>query len=409
MKNFKNHFWAVVLIGTTLTSLLVMCTKRQVNDANTLDPATANLPNTTNSLPASPPFVHPGILNTTASLDLIRAQANAGTNNRNTDYTNTVIAYTNSHHMPTSYPSVVVTYNTDTSASALQFKSNAILAYAWALRWVKTGAAADADSAKAILNGWGHCTSVITHVGEPNPDQYQLMSAWAQPTYSAAAEIIRYYQPGGVGAGWASADINTFVSFINMLKNNSNKILTSTQYYASNWRVSAAYAKVTAGVFMDNRSVYQNGVDSLVRLLPQVILSDGTLPELCGRGDCGHFQFSLTGLTYGAEIARIQGDTTLYGSTGRRIKYGYDFMLTAYSQAVTCANGNTYACITPTTSQLEYGGVEMAYRYYQSPNMSTLRTFTNPTTHAAVGAPYRAQGGDIFLSFTTFTHYGVPL
>ena len=46
----------------------------------------------------------------------------------------------------------------------------------------------------------------------------------------------------------------------------------------------------------------------LFALATLVIESNGTVPELCVREDCVHFQYTLTGLSYAAVLARIQPD-----------------------------------------------------------------------------------------------------
>lgn len=46
----------------------------------------------------------------------------------------------------------------------------------------------------------------------------------------------------------------------------------------------------------------------LFALATLFIESNGTVPELCVREDCVHFQYTLTGLSYAAELARIQPD-----------------------------------------------------------------------------------------------------
>ena len=93
------------------------------------------------------------------------------------------------------------------------------------------------------------------------------------------------------------------------------------------------------GVFLNSVTVYQNGSDALKAIMPSVIQADGTMPELCVRQDCVHFQYSLTGLAYGAEIARIQGDNSIFTYNGNRISAGYDYMRRAYNnQYASCAS-----------------------------------------------------------------------
>ena len=126
------------------------------------------------------------------------------------------------------------------------------------------------------------------------------------------------------------------------------------------------------------------------QFLPEVIHSDGTMPELCDRKDCVHYQYSLTGATYGAEIALIQGDNSLYNALSSRIKSGYDFMKAAYQQTTGC----NYCSI----SSPQFGGIEVALHHYGSANMQYLKNLTGP-----LGVP----NDNTFLGFTTYTHSGL--
>lgn len=334
-------------------------------------------------------FVHPGILNTTASLDFIRNQANDQSSGRWNDYNSTVIAYVDNHAVPTSFPSVVVAKSSGTTPTETQIKTDAELAYAIALRWAKTGDAQWATKAKAILNGWAsHFQSYSVDAGS-NANQPDLEAAWVAPTFAAAGEIIRYYTINGVGAGWSQTEINTFSDFLNKLKNYIN----ATPSYNNNWNVSAAYAKIALGVFFNSTSVYQNGVDAMKAVIPSVINSSGTMPELCGRTDCVHYQYSLAGTTFGAEICREQNDNQLFPFNSNRISAGFNYMQQAYA-------GST-GCNYCSTSSPVYTGVEVGNRYY---NTSATNSLINKNHFQ-----YDVPNDNTFLGFTRYTHRGVPL
>ena len=83
-------------------------------------------------------FRHPGVLNSKASLDLIASQANAGDATRMAGY-NKVVDYMNQYPVPTSFPAVVYVVGSGGSPTEDQIRRDAVLAYACALRWVKTG------------------------------------------------------------------------------------------------------------------------------------------------------------------------------------------------------------------------------------------------------------------------------
>ena len=342
---------------------------------------------------AAAAFIHPGVLNTQATLDFIRTEANNSASSRFAAYNSTVLGYINSNPIPTSFPAVVHAQANFNTPTEVQLKGNAILAYAIALRWAKTGDATYATQAKNILDGWASHFQSIDVINQPNGSatefrQTYLEASWAAPSFVAAAEIIRYYTVNGQGAGWAADKQLQFESFLNNLKNNYINHVTEVGFH-NNWDVSAGYAKMAIGVYLNSQTVYQSGVDMIKSVLPQVILADGTVTELCSRVDCHHFQYSLTGLSYAAEIASIQGDNSIYTANSNRLSAGYDYMRRAYNNQISCKSCSGAAI---------YPGVEVANRHYNTGNTQSLRNISPPYGVPDIG----------FLGFTTYTHYNVP-
>lgn len=380
-------------IGITLvvsTILLSQCQKAVTANTNSLSAKTKpDNPTAAAIIPQITTFVHPGVLNTQASLDLIGSQANGGDPGRLASYQK-VLDFINSQTYPTSFPStVVVGSNGATSPSKDQIRNNAELAYALALRWAKTGNSTYAAQTIGILNGWAyHFQNYALLNSSTNPNQPDLEASWTTPSFVAAAEIIRYYTVNGQSAGWSAADISQFSNFLNTVKNN---YINNIPQYNNNWDASAGYAKMAIGIFLNSTTVYQNGYNFIMTNLPLVINSDGTLPELCGRQDCVHFQYSLTAFAYAAELARIQGDNAIWTANSGLISAGYDYMRAAYNQ--------TTGCNYCSTSSAVYPGVEPAYNYYKTGNLQYLR---------ALDAPLGVPRDNTFLGFTTYTFYNVP-
>lgn len=333
-------------------------------------------------------FVHPGILNTRASLDLISAQLKAGDTMRTAAYQK-VLDFIKDHEYPASFPStIVVGSNGATSPSKTQIRKDCELVYAFALAWAATGDTNYAQKAIGLLNGWAYAFKDYGLLeGKTNPNQPDLEASWTTPSFVAAAEIIRHYKVKGKSAGWAAADIEQFSKYITNVKDNYiNKIPD----YKNNWDASAGYAKMAIGVFLNNDTTYHAGYKLLVRELPNIIQPDGTLPELCVRKDCVHYQYSLAAYTYAAAIAKIQGDKSLWEISSKNISLGYDFMRKAYEQKTGCDYCNLNSRIFP--------GVEVAYSQYKTDNLKYLR---------ALQAPLGVPIDNTFLGFTTYTHYKV--
>jgi hypothetical protein len=384
MKRNNLSYWLGYALLIMLSAFFIQCKKSAVMGKTSAE-ALSTVPRAVTT------FVHPGVLNTAANLDLIASQVTSGDATRTAAYQK-VLDYISSHALPTSFPTVVyVGSNGHTSPSKDQIRKDAELSYALALRFAKTADITYANQCIAILNGWAsnfQSYQLITP-GTDNPNQPDLEASWTTPSFVAAAEIIRYYQPNGVSANWSAADINTFSNYLNLVKNNyiNNTVNTG---YNNNWYVSAGYAKIAIGVFLNSASVFNDGETILNNVMNYVIQAGGTMPELCDRQDCVHYQYSLTGLTYAAEIAGIQGDNSLYTAMGNRISQGYDFMRSAYNQSTGCNYCSVSSPIFP--------GVEVAYKHYGTANMLSLRN-----QQAPLGVP----NDNTFLGFTSYTHYNL--
>jgi hypothetical protein len=280
------------------------------------------------------------------------------------------------------------------------FKGDALLSYALALRWAKTGNSAYATTVKSILNGWASKFQGIEVIGDnPNPNQGSLEASWATPTFCAAAEIIKHYTcANGQTGGWTNAENTQFVAFINKLKDN---YINKTPNYDNNWNVSQGYAKMAFGIFEDNMDVYNNGLAIIQKELPKVIASDGSMnDEVCGSHmDYVHFQYSLTGFTYAANLAVMQfGDLSVYTGNNSRLLSGYDYQYKLIKGTVsppcTIKSGqNPGNPIWP--------GIEIADRRYHTTETTYIRNLR---------APYGLPGNDVgFLGWTSYTHHNVNL
>jgi hypothetical protein len=117
-------------IGVVVLSTGLFQCEKGVNNKTSVSPTATRAATITS-------FVHPGVLNTQASLDLVGGQVNGGDPDRTNSYQK-VLDFINSHTYPTSFPSVVVVgSNGATSPSKAQIRSDAELVYALALRWAR--------------------------------------------------------------------------------------------------------------------------------------------------------------------------------------------------------------------------------------------------------------------------------
>jgi hypothetical protein len=337
-------------------------------------------------------FVHPGVVNSQASLALVAQQVNGGDATRKAGY-DKVVDFMNSNAVPTSFPTVVYAKASGGTPTENQIRRDCLLAYACALRWVKTGDATYAGQAKQILNGYANNFQRYDVDAASGTQQRQtyLEASWVTPTFVAAAEIIRYCQVNGQGAGWSAADVSQFSTFLTNLKDNYVNKTYNAINDINNWQASYCYAKMALGVWFNSAAVYDSGYDYMQAHMGDFIRADGNVNE-CGR-DCHHLQYTLCALTYAAETARIQGNIAPYGFNNQAIKNGwskYEESLEGSTQCNSCQSASDNAI---------FPAVETAYNYYGTSKLQTLRDREDP---------YGLISPDnTFLGFTSFTHRGI--
>lgn len=388
----KNHTGLSIALFLLLSVFLYQCKKS--SDANVK--SGPEIPKTFASAPASG-FIHPGILNTQQTLDYIAQQANSNNTGRLAAY-QYVLNYCNNHSPSGQYKATVNVAGGVTTPDEIAFKGDALLCYALALRWAKTGTASYATTVKQMLDGWANAFRNFSVSGS-QPNQADLEASWAAPTFAAAAEIIKYYVPAsGVGGGWTTAENTQFINFLNLMKNNyiNNTVGVG---FNNNWNVSAGWAKIAIGVFEDDQAVYQAGITIIKNVLPIDIASDGSMNgEICGsHNDYVHFQYSLTGLSYAANTCGIQGDLSIYSASSSRLLTGFNYQYKLMHGTVSppCSPGGN-------PSNPIWPGINVANRHYNT-------TETNYIANNQVSDSNGLPNGDIsFLCWTNYTHLNVP-
>ncbi|RFZ85370.1 hypothetical protein DYU05_07165 [Mucilaginibacter terrenus] len=380
------------LMGIAVAAAMVQCTKSEAVSNNIKPDKLAVTAQPAAALATT--FVHPGILNTQASLTQIASEANANNAERLAAYQK-VLDYCNSHSPSNGYKATISVASSAGTTDETNFKGDALLSYALALRWAKTGDNNYAVTVKQILDGWANVFQGIVVTGSnPNPNQGALEAAWAAPTFAAAAEIIKHFKlPNGQTGGWTTAEDNQFKSFLNKLKDN---YINNTPNYHNNWVVSQGYAKMAIGIFEDSQTVYNNGLALIKTVIPEIIATDGSMNgEICGHSDYTHFQYSLTGITYAANLAAMQfNDISVYTASNSRLLAGYNYQYKLIKGTVSpgCnVNGSPSSPIWP--------GIEIADRRYHTTETSFIRN---------ISPPYGLPGGDVgFLGWTSYTHHNV--
>lgn len=334
-------------------------------------------------------FVHPGIINRESTLLRLEKIPDD-----NASY-QILLSYIDTNPVAKNYPDI---FYVGTGSDGIgQMRIDANLAYAYALKWAKTGHKEDADKAIRILNGWAYNFIRMELMPDSSlpTQQLQLQASWVAPSFAAAAEIIRHHKHSNSGgAGWPQGDIEKFQTFLAKLEGYLDDMIVDIREKGrriNNWGTSAGYAKMAIGVFNESLDSYTEGEDLLLYLLPLVIQPNGEVFELCSR-DCWHPQYTLSGLTYGAETSHIQGGISIYWANNQRLKTGWEWMASVYAGDVSCRMCTSI--IVP--------AVEIAAAYYHQ--SFALDHFSSMQRPYGIGGS-DTGGSNTFLGFTTLTHF----
>lgn len=184
------------------------------------------------------------------------------------------------------------------------FRDDAHAAHATALMWVKTGDKRYRDKAMSILNDWSTTYEKIV-VSNEFAAQAQLEAAWAAPIWTAAADIVRYYDGGS--AGWKHDQIAAFDRFLNSMVKTARGARNSD----NNWGTSSTLAIIAAAVYQEDEAAYTEAVALHKRHLRSISKKSGALGPDYLR-DPWHPQYTVLTWINTCEIAWNQGDD-LYG------------------------------------------------------------------------------------------------
>ncbi len=320
-------------------------------------------------------FVHPGILVDQSQLDYAKSQLVSGAQPQTSTYaamSTTLAADGQAFGSLTYTPHPAASLScTGSVRTACQFMDDdAVAAYTQALMFyfgVDSSSGQHGANAIAIVNAWADTLHSVSGT------QVVLETSWAGSMFARAAELMRYsYTPA---AGQPVLDIPAITSMFDEFVALYNGPDGALGYASSNgnWELAGAEAKMSIGVFEDNRATFNDGVAVWRARVPAYIyestdnpttglpiapphglyddpakltcfwLGSGTPTTSCNPPtaaagftfvngmvqetcrDVSHVQLGLEALTNGAETARIQG-VDLFGEQEKRIVDGYEFV-----------------------------------------------------------------------------------
>ncbi|KAH8147181.1 uncharacterized protein LAJ45_08659 [Morchella importuna] len=266
-------------------------------------------------------FIHPGILHTKADLDRMKTSVAQKLD----PWYPAFVAFSSNELSLSTYtmrgPLPYVVRNvTGTQTGKTEFSYDGVAALQNALMYYITGDEAHAIKSTEILTSWANTLQKL------NGTDAQLTAGLYGPQFVNAAEIIRAYY-----SGWASADIDKFKSMVlNVLYPHAAQTWpTEWQKYPflANWGTSAEKALVAFGVFLDNSTMYHEGLNHYLHHecanITNQINTFGQNSE-SGR-DQGHTSLGLGNMAEICLTAENQGDAEYWGLYEDRLMVGYEY------------------------------------------------------------------------------------
>lgn len=267
------------------------------------------------SAPETSRFIHPGILHNRAEIDFVRGKIRAAEEPWKSAWESLVqhrFAQPNWEPKPHAHVARGAYNNPDVGASDMMNDSAA--AYTQALRWVLSGEDAHAQKAIEILGAYSSTLKTVKH------HDARLLAGMAGIHLINAAELIRHSD-----APWDMADQKRF-----------ERLLLEVLYPViedfyptanGNWDASMIQTMIAMGVFLDNRDIFDRGVNYYRHgkgngRITHYFNELGQCQE-SGR-DQGHTQMGLGYLGCAAEIAWKQG-VDLYSAADSRLALGYEY------------------------------------------------------------------------------------
>ncbi len=395
-------------------------------------------------------FKHPGVLNTTAQLDFVKAQIAAGKQ----PWTMALAAaeadtLTQPTYMPATPPATIICGSHSSGADAALCKaeqSDSGAAYGNAILWYLTGQEAFAQKAIQIMDTWSATFMSHGTVLDPLASNQFLQSGWAGCDWAPAAELIKYAHTAN--GGWPNAS-----RFATMLKNAYLPYVVTDAVHKpfvsstmadplvpnGNWESVMICAGMGISVFLDDGDSFNKVLGMWRARVPayMYLLKDGTYPkppplaagmmpytpaelstywggqsypqtfplpspdgdgfgqETCRDGtDLHHQEWGYSGLVNAAETAHIQG-VDLYGEEKDRIVAAYEFAAKYLNGAAVpswmCPGGGLHI----TAKGYNY---EVGYNHY-----ANRLGIPMPNTKALL-AKLRPTGADNSIVFETLTH-----
>ena len=343
---------------------------------------------------AQEPFVHPGALHTTQSLDFVKARISAGRSPWSA-------AFREVERAALPAPEPVEYINSLDMNDVRASERSAINAYANALAWRLTGQETYGRQAIQNLNGWADFKGFTD-----GTDQDKLHAGWVGCLLGEAAEIMRGHPE------WSPQQI---VALQTMFRTAFYPQLEVASRWNGNVDLTQIEALMAIAVFNDDRPAFRLamqrlesrsaayfhlGSDSSARTgegdafwFHPSLWVDGLTQETC-RDNGHHAQFGLASALHAAEIAWNQGVDVYAGQAER---YTAAMELIAHQLLTGDMQG---VCANPVATRVILDTFEIGFNHYHNRMGLPL-----PHTRRLIAERVRTQGVSIWNIFhETLTH-----
>jgi hypothetical protein len=359
-------------------------------------------------------FVHPGVLDSKAQLDFVKAKVAAKAQPWTSAY-NAMISssYASLSRQPSPYKVVECGPYSDPNIGCTNEREDAIAAYTDALAFYISGNAAYAQESIKLMDAWSN--TITSHTNSNAP----LQTGWAGSSWARAGELIRYTYTGS----WANMS-----RFETMLRNVYLPTVIKGSNSNGNWELVMMEAAVGISVFLDDKTDYDTAMNKFMLRVPAYVYlsTDGALPKTVpGSGlttkaqivgywqgqstfvngltqetcrDFVHTGYGIASISDVAETSRIQGTDLYTGDIGTRLRYALGFQ----AQYELGASVPSWLCGGKVTKGLgpvtEVGYNAMSFRLGNV--MTNTGTLTNQD---------RPEGSNnLFTGWGTLTHAENP-
>ncbi|MCE5177865.1 MAG: right-handed parallel beta-helix repeat-containing protein [Porphyromonadaceae bacterium] len=223
------------------------------------------------------------------------------------------------------------------------------MAYNCAILWYISGEKKYADKAIEILDSWSPVLWDFDY------NDAKLLAAWTGHKLCNAAEILRY-----TNSGWSREGQEQF------------KHTLMTVYYPllryyfpkanGNWDGAIIHSILAMAVYMDNREMFQNGIDHFLYgpvngSVFKYIWPSGQCQETLR--DQGHVQLGLGEFAGAARVAYTQG-VDLFSIANNRIALGFEYT----ASFILGEMPHSYGKISERAKNIRNDDYEYVYRHY---------------------------------------------